>query len=363
MTTPDSPPTKRVPALRIIHLSGGLRAVDLNDEKVWIEVGPDHRLGHFKTPPYANLYGALQNFGFEVLGVDFIQNHAFAEVEPPDWRAYRSGFGFYDLHAERSWSNVKHAANGSSDYVLTLLAGKIRTYLKLLPIRLRQLSEAYNQSLHSAVSRPSPTEIGNHFDNGWTTYIDAAVHAFLSDASAFRDVLAETIWRVLLKRETPDITSIAGLRKHAKTVDHPLVVAVLKSTTEGWLRELSDLRNHVVHVAPVSQSQEHHFAELKGLKGPGGKLLPTIHLPLLAADGSVRSPPKKLIAYRDEEGIKASLKSYVEYSKSGRDALIVCNEYCYKLVGLSMDIKSAAKLQEKEFVLTAADMIGPPTFY
>jgi hypothetical protein len=352
-----------VPALRVVHLTGGLRAVDLNDGKVWIEISPDHRFGHFETPPYPQLYDVLQKLGFETIGIDFLENHVFAGAMPPDWQTFRLGSGCYDLVAERAWSHVGHAADQNSDLILKILAGKIRTYLRLIPIRLRQLSDAYNQSLRSAVSKPAPTEIGNHFDNGWTTYIDAAVHAFLSDASAFRDVLAETIWRIILKRESVAVTSIRGLIKHARSEDHPLVSTVLESTREGWLRELSDLRNHIVHVAPVSQSQEHHFVELRGFEAPDGQTLPTIHLPLLSADGSVRIPTREVIPYRDEAAIMASLQSYVAYSAAGQDALLVCNGYCFKLVELAMNIKMAANLKEEEFVVTDADMAGPPTFY
>src|SRR5690606_27635408 len=104
---------RTVPALRVVHLAGGLRAVDIDGEKVSIEVGPKYRLAHFPRPEYPALYATLQQIGFRTIGADFFTNHRFVENTPPDWNAFRMGDGFYAMDAENAWSNVRHAANQS----------------------------------------------------------------------------------------------------------------------------------------------------------------------------------------------------------------------------------------------------------
>lgn len=351
----------RVPALRIVHLAGGLRAVDLNQDKVWIEVAPNYRLANFPTPPYPQLYEALQRAGFRPIGVDFLTNHALSEGAPPDWEVFRGGRGMYAMEAERAWGNVRHAASKSGNSTLETLASKTRTYLRLVPMRLRQLSDAYNLSLARAVSKPSPVELGNLFNNEWTVHIDAAIHAFLADAGALRDVLSEIIWRAILGNDDNKVSSLSGLLRSTKAESHPLLVAVRSSAKDGWLYQLSDLRNHIVHVAPVADSQEHHMCELRALVGPNKDDVPSLHLALLEGTGSVRKPANTYIDYSDESLVKASLDAYLEYVKGSRDALAACDEFCFQLVNLSMQIKDTGGFEEREMVLTAADMIGPPT--
>lgn len=352
-----------MPALRIVHLAGGLRAIDLNEDKVWIEVTPNYRLANFPTPPYRQLYQALHQVGFRPIGVDFLVNHAFSDGAPPDWEVFRGGKGMYAMTAERAWSGVRYAASKSRNATLETLSSKIRTYLRLVPMRLRQLSEAYNMSLARAVSKPTAVELGNLFDNEWTRHIDAAIHAFLADAGALRDVLSETIWRTVLRNDNTKVSSLSGLLKNTKSENHPLIRYVQESAKDGWLFELSDLRNHIVHVAPVADSQEHHMCELRALNAATKADIPSLHLALLEGTGLVRKPANTFVDYSNEESIKASLENYLDYVKTSRDALDVCEEFCFQLVELSMQIKRAGAFEEGEMIVTADDMVGPPRFY
>lgn len=352
-----------VPALRVVHLAGGLRAIDLNQSSVRIEVSPEVQLGSFPTPSYPNLFQVLTGFGFHPIGADFYTNHADSEGSPPDWQAFHPSLGCYALDAERAWSGVRNAAGRDNNAALEILASKARTYLRLLPLRLRQLSEAYNLSLSRAITGRSRVPIGNHFRNEWSGHIDAAVHAFLSDAAAFRDVLSEIVWKIILSKNNDMVTSLSGLLKRTKSERHPLLISIHESAKDGWLFQLTDLRNHIVHVAPVADSQEHHMCELRGLKSPSGMKIPTIHMALLQQDGLVRKPVSTFVDYSDEEAVKLSLKTYLDYVSLSRDALSVCEEFCIKLVSLSMAIKKHGGLEEREIVITDDDIVGPIEFY
>lgn len=105
------------------------------------------------------------------------------------------------------------------------------------------------------------------------------------------------------------------------------------------------------------------MCELRALKGPAKTDLPSLHLALLEGTGSVRKPATTFVDYNNEEAIKASLGIYLEYVKTSRDALDVCEEFCFQLVDLSMQIKRAGAFEEQEMIVTADDMVGPPTFY
>lgn len=359
----DKQARPQVPALRIVHLLGGLRAIDLNDEQVWIEVVPGRKFGSFATPPYNQLFQILDHHGFETIGADFLTNHAGFEGAPPDWQPFHSSKGCYAMDAERAWARVRYAASKAGNADLENLASKAKTYLRLLPLRLRQLSEAYNFTVARAITGHSTVKIGNHFDNEWGSYVDAAIHAFLSDAGAFRDVLSEIVWRLILGKGDGLVTSLSGLLKRTKSERHPLVVSIRSEAAEGWLFQLSDLRNHIVHVAPVADSQEHHMYELRAFKSPTGQDIPTLHVPLLEADGSVRKPTSTFVDYDDEVALKSSLEAYRQYVSTSRDALQVCQNFCVNLVELSMQIKTYGAFEEREVVITGADIIGPITFY
>ncbi len=352
-----------VPALRVVHLAGGLRAIDFNQPQVRIEVVPNVQFGSFRTPDYQNLFQVLVTLGFRPIGADFYTRHADSEGSPPDWQAFRVDGGYYAMLAERSWSGVRYAASRDGNATLEILASKARTYLRLLPLRLRQLSEAYNSSLARALTGRSTVKIGHHFGNEWGEHIDAAIHAFLSDAAAFRDVLSEIVWRVILGNDDKSVTSLSGLLNKTKNNRHPIVVLIRESAKDGWISHLSDLRNQIVHVAPVADSQEHHMCELRAHRSPSGQDIPTIHLALLEGSGHVRKPSSTFVDYNDEEAVKASLASYQEYVRSSRDALDVCEYFCAKLVSLSMRIKNFGFLEEREIIITDDDIVGPIELY
>lgn len=353
----SNPMRSKVPALRIVHLVGGLRAIDLNQDEVLVGVSETYVFARLKTPPYSDLYRQLETIGFRVIGVDFLTNHDRVELSPPDFEAFCMGSGFYAMEGERAWSRVRHAAANAKNWRVKELSGKIRTYLRLLPMRLREISEAYNSCLRQAVLMRNSVKIGHNFSNQWTVHIDAAVHAYLSDAGAFRDVLSEFTWRVILG-EGDGVTRHSKLIRKTNAETSDLLRYIHESSREGgWLFQLGALRDEVIHAAPIADSQEFHFGQLRALAGAEKGYIATLHLALLQADGSVRKPE------RPDGGadlpIKTSLKAYRQYVETGRDALAVCEGYLVDLVKLSDRLRLESGLKEEEVVLTGKDIIGP----
>lgn len=363
-------PSTSVPALRVVHLDGGLRAYDLGEPE--IRVGPDYRRHQMTFPrqPYADLYGVLASLGFRPIGVEFLTNSAIPEtLSPPDFEVLGHGLTFSVLQSQRAWSDVRHVASQRAPEILDI-AGRFPTYLRLLTLRLRELSEAYRQCLLAQLTGPDgqyrAPRHGTLFVNGFQTYIEAALHAFLADAAGLRDLIAEATWRLVLRKPAGEVTTLASFLKRSKgerpTFD--LVRAIhAAGASDGWLKGLTELRNAVTHVAPLANRHELHETQLR-MKPLRGGALPVAHYPLTLADGSLRPRAEPVdFESEDEDSLKARLESYREFVDQSRDALAYVAEVLDSLVALGDAVRTTAGLRSQMRTLTAEDIVGPVTIY
>lgn len=344
---------------RIVHLLGGLRAVDDRAGPVRIEVGHDQPLAQFPVPPYADLYRQLIALGLQPIGAEFVHLGSYEGLEAPDWQCASPGQGFKLMKERDLWAGVRHVAMNEKAPVVRDLAGRVTTYLDLLPIRILQLSEAYNQSLRAILADGNGDSI--FFQNSFGRYIDAAIHGFAADAASFRDIIAEALWKLIVK-EAGHVTTLATLLKKAKSHSHPLVQSVVTAGGNGgWLKNLSDLRNHITHVAPVGRAAEFHMCQLRKAKiGPNIEVT-SLHYALLEGSGSLR-PEQELVDFNDEAAIRAQLEEYKRYCDSSIDAL----EYAWKTLGNLVDLlsalRTAARLKSERLHLTDEDLVGDITY-
>jgi hypothetical protein len=359
-----------VPALRIVHLDGGLRAYDLGEPET--RVGPDYKRHHMTFPrqPYAELYGVLRSLGFRPVGVEFFTNSAVPEdIQPPDFEVLSDTLACSTLQAQRAWSDVRHVAGQRSAEVLDL-AGRFSTYHRLLTIRVRDLSEAYRRCLLAQLTTPDGRyqvpRPGTLFANGFQTYIEAALHAFLADAAGLRDLIAEATWRLVLKKPQSDVTTLGKFLKRSKDerFRSPLVESIhVAGSDGGWLKRLTDLRNTVTHVAPLANTHELHETQLRMLPLRGGAL-PIAHYPLTMADGSLRSRPEPIdFDAEDEDVLKARLDEYRQFVEHSRDALAYVTDVLDRLVMLGNVVRTAAGLRSQMRTMTDKDIVGPVTIY
>jgi len=351
------------PALRIVHLPGGLRAYDIGDAN--IRIGPDLRchLLSIPTQPYRRVYLALGSIGLDTLGVDFITNTGpISELQPPDFHIYTAGAGFAAMTGERAWSDVKNVPEQATAEILNI-AGRFTTYHRLLTLRIRDLSEAYRACLLLHLTDldgkyAAPVE-GQLFSNLFRTHIEAAMHAFLADAAGLRDLIAETIWRLVLNRSTREVTTLATILKRTRSspAEHPLLAELHAAGAEGrWLKVLTDLRNAIIHIAPLGNTHELHLMQLR-LNPVKGGVVPGLHFPLTAADGTVR-PRSEPIEVRDEAQFKARRDTYRDFVDGSGDALAYACQTTALLIGLAARVRVATGLRQQMLQITDADIVG-----
>lgn len=343
---------------RIIHLLGGLRAVDDRSNRVAIQVAADQRIAHFPTPPYAELYRTLIGLGLRPIGVEFVNLQTHHGLEAPDWECASLNEAFKIRKERNHWSDIRHAAIEDRAPEVVDFSSRAKTYLDLLPIRILQLSEAYNRALRANNAGGGKDTL--FYQNSFNRYIDAAIHGFVADAASFRDVIAEGVWKLILK-EAAQVTTLATFLKKAKAHAHPLAQAIVAAGQEGgWLKNLSELRNHITHVAPVGRAAAFHFCTPRNVKvGPKIEAV-TLHYPLLDAAGAIWQEPDP-VDYNDEKALREALERYKAYCETSIDAL----EYAWltlgQLVDLLSDLRAAAGLRSERLRLTDDDIVGDVT--
>lgn len=352
------------PALRIVHLTGGYRAYDFGESE--IRVGLDFQRYMLAIPnqPYNDVFAALESIGLQVIGTDFISSPSQQEMHlPPDFQTVTLHSGFAALWGERSWSDVKNVQAQRTRMILDI-SGRFATYHRLLTLRIREMSEAYRGGILAQLTDidgkyKKPNE-GDLFDNGFQNYIEAAIHAFLADAAALRDLIAEAAWKLILGQNNNEVTTFRAFLKKTKSFvsDHLLIAQLHQAGAEGgWIKNLTDLRNAVTHIAPLANTHELHTSQLRQQSLRDGSI-PTLHYPLTMADGSLR-PRAEPIDFDDHAGLDARFRTYGEFVNSSGDALIYASKCADQLVAVATQVREAAGLKHEIRTITGADLAGP----
>lgn len=352
--------TSDLPALRMVHLSGGLRAFDYGDTPIDVQAGEELTIASFVRPKYAQLYSGLSQLGLAPIGVDFFKHDLEARgLLPPDWRVFNIKEGFSAYEVEHAWGGVRNVKSQQIDEVIDI-AGRFRTYLRLLNLRVREISEAYHLALRCkllmAKEAGRPVRPGLSA-GGYLTYIEAAVHAFLADAAALRDLIAEATWGLVLKRSDHIVTSQAGFLKRTKAETHPLAIEIQQAGEQGgWIKNLTDLRNAVIHIAPMADAHELHMLDLR-VREAAGTQAPYVHFPLTTKQGGVRERPPRMRGGQEE--LAARLQEYAAFVAESGDALEYAAATFRQLAHLSDRVRLAAGLSTETMVFDKSNIIGP----
>lgn len=353
----------RRPSLRIIHLSGGHRAFDVGEPEIRVGVDFNRTMLTIPNQPYDKVFGALESIGLQVIGADFLSGASHDLNLPPDFQPITPSSGFSALWGERAWSDVKNVKSQRTPDIIDI-SSRFATYHRLLAIRIREISEAYTGALTSKLTdidgkycRPEKDTL---FSNGFQAHIEAAIHAFLADAAAFRDLVAESIWKLILKNNNNEVTTLGSLIKKTKNYSHKgalLSYIHHHGSDGGWIKNLTDIRNSIIHVAPLANASELQSLHLRIHHLKGGSV-PIIHYPLTTSDGRLRRRPEP-VDFDDYENLKARIQTYHEFVKESGDALIYANKCLGQLVELGNQVRETAELQHEILTITDADIIGP----
>lgn len=329
---------------RIFHILGGLRAVDNGRGDICVGVASNPRLCAIARPPKKQLYTVMCEANLQPIGGEIIYHLAQTiGAMPPTWETSYNG-RTKAKDARVMWANIRADTARRGQREICDLAGRITTYLELLSIRIRQLSDAYNATLNAHLINQSSIKPGL-FSTIYMVEIEAALHAFFADAASFRDLLAESCWRLVLRQGGREVTRMRTFLNKAKNSSDPIAQELVRAgAAGGWIKNLTDVRNDIVHVAPVAQSQEHSFCDLRMVEVDQDGRVPILHYPLTQKDGSIRRPSDRFVDYSEKTNVERSLEEYREFVKDSMDALENAWRTFSRLVELSESIRMDAGL-------------------
>lgn len=157
------------------------------------------------------------------------------------------------------------------------------------------------------------------------------------------------------------VTRYSSFLKRAKNHPHTLAVELVSAGQEGgWLHVLTELRNEIVHVAPVGRSQAFHFCHLREAACGSNAKAPTVHYAVLGADGKVWKDDAADLEFTsdNENAIKSKMGRYREYLAGSIDGLSYAWQTLERLSELLERIRGATGLRGEMPHITDADIIG-----
>lgn len=326
---------------RIVHLVGGLRAINKAGSEVVIPLGSNDSMPTFLIDEYHDLPRVLISLGFKVVGIDYYETSQQAQgYYPPTWYPFHADQEDKDtsLNAENRWSWLANAAFKAEKIELMDICSRIAFEMRACNLRLRQLSEAYNVELWSLCEQQqfSPGKVETL--NSFSIYLET--HDLLRELCTLRDYLAEFVANFVLKGSLNTdnrIRLMASLSKQiakAQITDSSIASELCEITNEsegGWLAKLSAYRDLVVHYVPLGQATRKEFVVKRFLPDSNLGNLPSIYFPIPSNPFSVKQVRSKGSPFE-------TVSEWIEASKQDDDSAPDALEYCLHSVGSMMSL-------------------------
>lgn len=326
---------------RIVHLLGGLRAINKAGSEVIIPLGSNDPVPKFSIDRYHALPSTLISLGFKIVGIDYYETSQQAQgYYPPTWYPFHTDQVDQgsSLNAENKWSWLANAAFKAEKIELMDICSRIAFEMTACNLRLRQLSEAYNVELWSLCEQQkfSPGKIETL--NSFSIYLET--HDLLRELCTLRDYLAEFVANFVLKgslNTKERIRLMSSLRKQidkANITNNSIASEVCQITNEsegGWLAKLSAYRDLVVHYVPLGQATRKEFIVKRFLPGNNLGNLPSIYFPIPSNPFSVKQVRSKGSPFE-------TVSEWIEASKQNDDSAPDALEYCLHSVGNMMSL-------------------------
>lgn len=351
LETPPLPP-------RLLHLPGGLRLLDERTDKIVLQLHARKPYATLASPEYSQVYATVAQIGLPTIGVEFPTLDTLRGVAAPDWQVASPSQGFA-LRAERNaWSQVRMLAQREGRESDADLANRAVTYLDLAAIRLLDLSNSYSRVLiafdHDSDARQ---KIGILYRDGFVTALEAAIHAFAADAASFRDLIVEAAWG-LLKLGNQKVRKIGRFCQFYKSKigTHPIGDALWFVAKDGWLGQFSNLRDDIIHAAPIG-GRGIRDCTVRGHQ-LGESIVPRLHYPLFGSDGKLFDD--SLYAdFSDDASVRATMKRYVFWSDGAVDALDYAWQVTDQFVALLGQVRIASGIRGEMPTIADKDITGP----
>lgn len=189
------------------------------------------------------------------------------------------------------WAQIAYGAHLAGDTTKTEIAGRVAFALAAASRRLRDVSEQYYFQNRAACEAGLAPGIG--FENLGTFDLYLAIHSCLTEMASARDYLARFIAADVINGASS--VSMSGLRTEIikKTLSHPLgtlIVNICDKSAAGWMAQLSEYRDIVVHRSPVTSITENDYAVSQETTLPTGASLRAVYVGIPSNPFSLSSP-------------------------------------------------------------------------
>jgi hypothetical protein len=342
-------------ASRVVHLHGGLRAV--NDRSPAVHLSPRRAT---KCAPkvlalstYGVLFSELSQEGFDVLGCDFVSRaDQLLRREPPQWLMFGGSKAWVIRTEHDAWSGIAHAAAKDRDPALGDLARRIQHHFRVCEWRLWQLSDAYHDLLIANLVR-EPLEYGKWQLDEWSWRIYAGLESFFTDACILRDRFAEfasqhvfskTLGTTKVRQWEPLRKALAARRSMIQA--DPLADQVLKeSEGQGWIKELGAYRDLSVHGAPLIRAAGHMYYVVDEVVTRSFGPTPVAHCPLPPAPTKLLADLSKGAVPDTWQGAGAAYADSGKGIEAGVDSLRFAHSRLVRLAQLSSALISRSPVK------------------
>jgi hypothetical protein len=357
------------PAIRFVHLPGGCRAINGQDPVVFIE---PHIIGgkkyQFEISTYGTIYKSLVSLGLRIVGVDFISHVLEANGSmPPNWRSFHKvgNTCWPTEEVAQKWRNIAHAAFVQKKGKFWDCGSRIGHQLRVCDWRLREISEAYRNQLF-AKFRDNDFKIGQKYADGFTWLSYLTIQSFLVDACILRDYLSEFLSEFIYNKVedvvSQNITTMGILRKKVlnKITEPDNFTQELKADTgiQGWLTELGNYRDLVVHSAPLAQAEYKLFSICDALPIVDVGLLPIIRCPIPQDPATILSSRSKGHYFEDFEKLFNLFIGADKWKEPMLDGLDYASNILGRLAILSEKIANKSPIEPQMPVFDESNIIG-----
>lgn len=289
MNDPSSPKTTRINSFKtgavqsteVLYFTGGLVAIPIQDGG--LALGPITAADKFCFLPPMTFEDACltaSHAGCYYVGVN--QAHVGGGPERSEFwspNLGESGIG----QSSDSWAGIANKAHSQQDEDYADVARYLSISLRSAGWRLREASRLHHEQLQWALIAGRPS--GSRFSNLPIFDLYLAIHSLVAEMCAARDYLAQiAVAKVCAKPGTDSLARLCNwlekpVNQSAQTdpLIKLLLAAVGTPSSPGWLMELSDLRNKLMHRQPMAASPETAALLFQQVETKAG-LVPTIRL-------------------------------------------------------------------------------------
>ncbi|OCH02157.1 hypothetical protein [Aliivibrio fischeri] len=358
---------------RVVFLSGGQRAV-IEPQSDVIMLWPKTKNGkidEIKIDKFEKLYSALKAYNLKIIGVEFTTHYSeFIGEAPKQFRGYtEQDANWPNWDAAQKWGELALSSFHNKDGLSYDLSNRIRFQLDTINNRLRSLLLSYQNQLNALVLKDN-FKADQRFQDGYTDLVYQEFHSFLFDAGILRDNLCEYIYNFSnngSRKSDIKVTTASGLFKCLKKIDDlTKLESYLKSemSKDGWLFELGQYRDLVMHSAPINIASHRLFAIHEPITLPNGKESFSVRFPL-------PSNPSKLYSERcKRDDFDKYIEQFEAYSRISLEdrGKYDCLEYAHKVFGLlsnlSLEVskESSLKPMRQTFIRTNSGTISKPVY-